>query len=223
MARKIVIFGTSAFGQIAYEYFTQDTDYSVVAFTINKEFIDKSELFGLPVIAFEEIEKHFPPKEFEMNIALVYNNLNRIRRKTYLEAKTKGYKLANYISSKACVWKNVDLGDNNFIFENNVIQPFVKIGSNNIFWSGNHIGHHSIIKDHNFISSHVVVSGYCNIGNSCFFGVNSTLANNLTIGDDSFIGAGSLVVKNIPEGSLIKGNPSIIDTLSTYEKFGIEK
>jgi UDP-3-O-[3-hydroxymyristoyl] glucosamine N-acyltransferase len=158
-----------------------------------------------------------------MHIALVYNSLNRLRKQFYIEAKLKGYKLANYLSSKAFVWNNVELGDNIFIFEDNTIQPFVKIGSNNVFWSGNHIGHHSIIGSHNFISSQVVISGFCNIGNSNFMGVNSTMGNNLSLGDDCVVGSFVHIVKDIPNGSFIKGLPSKIEEISTWDKFKINK
>lgn len=223
MNKKIVIFGDSAFAEIAYEYFTYDSEYEVVAFTVSKEFLQKDKLFDLPVVPFEEVEKVYPPAEFDMHIALVYNTLNRIRIKFYNEAKEKGYKLASYISSKAFVWRNVEVGDNCFIFEDNTIQPFVKIGSNNVFWSGNHIGHHSVIGSHNFISSHVVISGFCKVGDANFMGVNSTMGNNLEVGDDCLIGSFVHIVKNIPSGSLIKGTPNKPDELSTYEKFNITK
>ena len=52
-------------------------------------------------------------------------------------------------------------GDNCFILEDNTVQPFVTIGNNVTLWSGNHIGHDSVIEDDCFISSHVVVSGTC--------------------------------------------------------------
>ncbi len=143
--KKIIIFGDSAFVEIAYEYFTRDSEYEVVAFTVTSEFLKKDSLFGLPIVAFESIEKKYSPAEHHMHIALVYNNLNRARMKFYHEAKTKGYVLANYISSRSFVWHNVEIGDNCFVFEDNTIQPFVKMGSNNVFWSGNHIGHHSVI------------------------------------------------------------------------------
>lgn len=215
------MFGDSAFAEIAYEYFTYDSPYNVVAFTVDRQFITKTELFGLPVVAFEDIEMQYPCAEYQMHIALTYSNLNRVRISKYNQAKQKGYILVNYISSKAFIWRNVELGDNLFIFEDNTIQPFVKIGSNNVLWSGNHIGHHTTIGSHNFISSHVVVSGFCNIGNASFFGVNSTLANNVDIGDDCLIGAATLIVKNIPSKSLIKGTPSPIDEVDTHTKFGI--
>lgn len=220
-SKKLIIFGDSAFAEIAYEYFTYDSDYEVVAFTVSKEFLSKETMFGLPIIAFEDIQIKFPSSEYEMHIAIVYNSLNRIRIKFYNEAKIKGYKLANYISSRSFIWRNVEFGDNIFLFEDNTIQPFVKIGANNVFWSGNHLGHHSVVGSHNFISSHVVISGFCQIGNANFIGVNATFGNNLKIGNDCFIGSSVHVVKNITDGSFIRGNVNLKDEKSTWEKFGL--
>jgi sugar O-acyltransferase (sialic acid O-acetyltransferase NeuD family) len=221
--KKLIIFGDSAFAEIAYEYFTHDSEYEVVAFTVTSEFLKKDSLFGLPIVAFENIEKVYSPSTHDMHIALVYNNLNRARMKFYNEAKGKGYALANYISSRAFVWRNVEMGDNCFVFEDNTIQPFVKMGSNNVFWSGNHIGHHSVIGSHNFVSSHVVISGFCKIGDSNFIGVNSTMGNNLGIGNDCLIGSAVHIVRPVKDGSLMKGAPTHGDEITTYAKFGIEK
>ena len=55
------------------------------------------------------------------------------------------------------------------------MQPFVEIGDDVVMWSGNHIGHHTIVKDHVMVTSHVVISGACTIEPYCFFGVNSTV------------------------------------------------
>lgn len=219
--KKLVLFGDSAFAEIAYEYFTHDSPYEVVAFTVSKEYLKRTSLFNLPVVAFEEVETLYPPDAHEMHIALVYINMNRVRIRFYNEAKAKGYSLANYISSRSFVWHNVSFGDNCFVFEDNTIQPFVKIGSNNVFWSGNHIGHHSEIGSHNFISSHVVISGFCKVGNANFMGVNSTMGNNLSIGSDCLIGSFVHIVKNIADGALIKGTPNQPDEKTTHQKFNI--
>lgn len=222
-SKKLILFGESAFGEIAYELFTHDSEYEVVAFTVSQEFIKKETLFGLPIIPFEQIEEHYPPDNFEMHIALVYNSLNRTRANFYHEAKKKGYKLANYISSRAFVWPNVTMGDNVFIFENNTVQPFVKMNSNIVLWSGNHIGHHSVLGSHLFISSHVVISGFCSIGDYTFIGVNSTIGNNINIGIDCLIGAGCLIVKDTGDGKLFKGVASVPDKLSIHEKFKLSE
>ncbi len=205
--KKLVIVGDSSFGQIAFEYFSQDSPYEVVGFAAESEFRKQDALFNIPVVDFEDIESHFPSDTHELFIAVSYIQLNRVRTRLYNEAKEKGYKLANYISSKAFCWNNVKIGDNVFIFEDNTVQPFVEIGSNVVLWSGNHIGHHSVIGDNCFISSHVVISGHCKIEDNCFLGVNATISNNLNIAKDNLIGLGCVLNKSTEENKVYLGNP----------------
>ena len=200
--KKVIIFGTGAFAEVAYFYLTQDSDYDVVGFTINKKFITEENFCGLPVIEFENIESKYPHTEFSMFIAIGYKNMNKIRSNIFNESKQKGYELISYINSKATVWKNLSIGENCFILENNVIQPFVKIGNDVILWSGNHIGHHSTISDHCFISSHVVISGFTKINSYSFLGVNSTIRDGVTIASECLIGAGTLILKNTKKGGV---------------------
>jgi hypothetical protein len=42
--KKLILFGDSAFAEIAYEYFTFDSEYEVVAFTVSKEYLSKEKL-----------------------------------------------------------------------------------------------------------------------------------------------------------------------------------
>jgi sugar O-acyltransferase (sialic acid O-acetyltransferase NeuD family) len=202
--KKVVILGDSAFAEVAYECFTHDSEYEVVGFSVNSAFLERNELFGLPVVPLEEIERFFDPDQVEFYAALVYSQLNRLRTRLYEEAKTKGYRPASYISSRAFVWPNAVLGEHCFIFEDNTIQPFVKIGNNVVLWSGNHIGHHSVIEDNCFISSHAVISGFCTIGKNTFIGVNSAIANNVVIGVDNWLGVGVNILKNTDPDCIFK-------------------
>lgn len=194
--KKIVIFGTGDIAQIANYYFETDTEFEVVAFTVDKNYITSDTFENKPLIAFEEIENFYNPADYFMFIATSYAKLNKVRESKYNEAKAKGYQLATYVSSRCSYMSQYSCGDNCFIFEDNTIQPFVKIGNNVTLWSGNHIGHHSTIDDHNFISSHVVISGHCHIKSFCFLGVNATLHNNITIEEENIIAAGAIISKN---------------------------
>lgn len=219
---RLVIVGDSAIAEIAYEYFTHDSLYEVIGFSVGSAYLRKRELFGLPVVPFENVEETFDPPEHDVFVAVGYAEMNRVRARLAAEAKGKGYGLASYISSHAFVWHNVELGEHAFVFEDNVVQPFVRIGNNVTLWSGNHIGHHSVIGDNCFISSHVVVSGFCAIGDNCFLGVNSTVANNVTIGRDCLIGAGANVPRDVEAGGIYAGAATDRRDMTTYERFGIE-
>lgn len=204
-SRKLIIVGDSAFAEIAYEYFTHDSEYEIVAFAVESEYIKRDSLFGIPIVAFETIESTYAPADHSFFAANVYTQGNALRARLYAAAKQKGYKAASYISSHAFIWRNVKLGEHCFVFENNVVQPFVNIGDDVVLWSGNHIGHHSNIGSHCFVSSHVVVSGFVNIGESCFLGVNASIANNVNVGSRCVLGAGSLVIGDVPDDQTVVG------------------
>lgn len=195
MSKKLVIFGLTDVAQLAHYYFTHDSDYEVAAFVVDKEYLDRTEFCGLPVVASEDAINLYPPAQCEMFLALGYSKINQFRRDQYFLWKEKGYQLASYISSRASIFAE-SIGDNCFILEDNTLQPFVRIGNNVTLWSGNHIGHHAVIGDHCFLASHIVVSGRVNIGERCFLGVNATLRNSITIGEQCVIGAGTLLLED---------------------------
>lgn len=197
-----MIFGVGDFARTAKTYLTADSDHVVVAFTVNREYADRDVLDGLPVVPFESLQHSHPPSDHEMFVAIGFSGVNRRRRAVYEDVKQQGYSLITYVSSAAVAVGGVDVGDNCFIFEANVIQPNVSIGNDVIIWSGNHIGHDSKIGDHCFIASHAVISGNVEIGASCFVGVNATLRDGVRVGPECVIGAGALIMKDTEPGSV---------------------
>jgi sugar O-acyltransferase (sialic acid O-acetyltransferase NeuD family) len=198
----VVVFGIGDFARVASVYLDDDSPHRVVAFTANERYLSEPELLGRPVVAWETLAESHPPATHALFVAIGFSRVNRARKAVYEEAKARGYELVSYVSSHATVWRGLEVGDNTFIFENNVIQPFVRIGSNTILWSGNHIGHDSTIGDHCFIASHAVVSGNVTIGDGCFIGVNATLRDGVVVAPDSVLGAGALIMRDTIEGGV---------------------
>lgn len=209
MKKDIVIFGVGEFAMIANQYFKYDSDKNVVTFVAHEKYIKEKSIEGTPVHAYENILKEFPPSQVDAYVAIPSSGLNQNRKNMYLEMKEKGYNFASYVSSKAFCWRNAKVGENTFIFENNVIQPYTEIGNNVVMWSGNHVGHRTVIKDHVFVTSQVVISGYCSIGEQSFLGVNSTFNDKTGVADKCIVGSGSLVTKFLAEPeSLYMGVPA---------------
>lgn len=223
MATPLIIVGDGEFAEIAWEYFTHDSDYAVVAFAVEQAFRRHDELFGLPVVPFESVEERYAPAEHAAFVAVTYTQLNRVRARLYQATKRKGYRIASYVSSDAFVWRNASIGENCFVFERNVIQYHARVGNNVVLWSGNHIGHRATVADHAFLSSHVVVSGYCTIGEHCFLGVNSTIGDRVSIGRDAVIGAGAVVLKDVAERTVMRGNPAAPADVSSLRLFKVKE
>ncbi|MBB3832448.1 acetyltransferase [Xanthomonas arboricola] len=206
--KPLVIVGAGEFAQIACEYFRYDSDYEVVAFSVERDFLLRPSLAELPVVAYEELEQRYPPAAYEVFVAIPATQLNRLRARFYADVVRRGYRCASYVSSRAFVWRNAEIGANTFVFEGNVIQPFTCIGNNCILWSGNHIGHRTVVQDHVFIASHAVISGYCEIGQGSFVGVNATLSDKVRIAPHNIIGAGALVTRHTEPERVYVGSPA---------------
>ena len=203
MKKKVVLFGVTDFARIAAVYLREDSPFEVVAFTVDEAYVDREEFQGLPVVPFERLESAYPPQEHAMFVAIGFSGVNKARTAVYHRCKEKGYELISYVCSSAQRWGDtVSIGENTFIFEANVLQPYVTIGNNCILWSGNHIGHDVTIEDDCFIASHVVISGNTRIGRSTFIGVNATLRDGITVGPDNVIGAGAVIMKDTEPGAV---------------------
>jgi sugar O-acyltransferase (sialic acid O-acetyltransferase NeuD family) len=208
---KVIIFGTNEMAQLHHYYLTHDSPHEVVAFTVDQDYIKQKTLYGgLPVVPFEEVDSIYPPTDYKMRIAIFYGNVNKNRAEKYYEAKAKGYELINYISSKAITWPGLVIGDNCWIGDNNVCQPFVTIGNNVTIMEGCTIAHHSVIEDHCFLSGQVAVLGGATVKSSCLLGANSTIRNDITIAEECVIGAGALILENTQAKSVYRGNSAIL-------------
>lgn len=208
MTRKLVMFGTRQIAEVLAWYIERESDYRIEAFTVDGEYLSDATFQGRPVVAFEEVAQRFGPDEHEMFVALSYAKMNRIRAEKFAAAKAAGYRLASHVSPKAQVWDGLQVGENSFVMEQNVVQPFARIGADTTLWAGNHIGHHSVIGDHCFLASHIVVSGGVTIGDHCFIGVNATLRDGITVAPRCLVGAGALLLADTEEEQVFMAEPT---------------
>lgn len=206
---KVIIFGNRDLAELAWYYLVNDSEHTVCAFSVSHEYLKGDTSFhGLPLLSFEDIENRLSPDKYQFFVPMTHSGMNHDREKIYQQVKAKGYSLISYISSRATVFDREAIGENCFILEDNTIQPFVKIGNNVVLWSGNHIGHHSVIEDHVFITSHVVISGNCHLKSHCFLGVNASLKENISLGKGCFIAMFTPVMKDTEDYSVYTCQPA---------------
>ena len=206
---KIVIFGLQDFASLAHFYLQHDSEHEVVAFSVTQEYLPGNRSFeGLPVVPFEEVERIYPPSDYAFFAPMSHRRMNTVRKSVYDRVKVKGYTLISYVSSRATVFPGTPIGDNCFILEDNTIQPFAEIGNNVVLWSGNHIGHHSIIKDHVLFTSHVVLSGHCVVESFCFLGVNATIKDGVHLAEGTLVAMSASLTTDTETWGVYQGVPA---------------
>jgi len=213
----LVIFGTGDIAKIALHYFTHDSEHEVAAFTVDRAFRHSEDFQGLPLVDFEEVATRYPPSHYSMFVALSYARMNKLRAAKYVAAKERGYRLASYISSRSTYLSASAPGDNCFILEGTIVQPFVRIGNDVTLWSGTHIGHDSLVGDHCFLAPEVAVSGGVIIRPYCFIGINATLRNAITIASETLIGAGAVITQDTVPGGVYLPHRATLDSRESHE------
>lgn len=196
---ELVIFGTSKYTDLAEHYFETYTDYNVCGYTVNSNYLTDSQYNGKPVIAFEELETYFPPKEYSIFIALGADRVNATRKRLYFECKKRGYHFASFIHPKALIDPTATIGEHCIVMENVVVHAFCEIGENSIFFPSSAITHHSCIGAHSFVSSGVVVGGCSKVGERAFIGMSTVINSYGHIGDGCFLASGSVVSEKLAD------------------------
>lgn len=199
----IVIFGTGLISQVAKVYIDKHGPHRIVGFTVDARYRTTDTFLGLPLVAWERLEERFSPNSVQLLGPLSYQRLNELRRERHEEGRARGYSFASFIHPASHIY-TTDIGENCFILENNVIQPFVRIGSGVIMWSGNHIGHHTEIGDYCFLASQVGLGGRVRLGKGCFLAGKVGVETQVEIGDACFLDTGVLVKENLPAGSVVR-------------------
>jgi sugar O-acyltransferase (sialic acid O-acetyltransferase NeuD family) len=199
---KVVLFGIGRGADVAYRFLTRDSEHQICAFAVDRRHLDRERFHGCPVVAFEDVESHFPPDEYKMFALLGYQGMNALRANKYKEGKQKGYSFISYANSNFYRSEELNIGENCFILDNQSISLDVKIGNNVVMWSSNHIGDLTVIGDHVWLASHVTIAAEVVVQPYCFLGIGATVGNKVTLGEKTFVGANALVASDTAQNSL---------------------
>ena len=117
-----------------------------------------------------------------------------------------GNKLRIYSLGKVVVGNNVEIGAQDNISRGSggdtIIEDYVKIDSLV------HIGHDVIIHKNAELTAGTILGGFDEIGEDVFVGLNSSIRNRTKIGSKCVIDMGSVVVRNVEDGTTVFGNPA---------------
>jgi len=201
---QIVVFGAGQIAQVAAAYIDAHGPDEIVGFTVDAAWRKADTFAGRPLVDWERLEERFAPGAVKLLGPLSYQRLNELRRDRHREGRRRGYGFASFVHPASHV-STSEIGENCFILEANVLQPFVRVGAGVMMWSGNHVGHHTSIGDYCFISTHVGIGSGVTIGERCFLAGKVGVDTGVRIGEACFLGGGAVVKKDLAAESVVPG------------------
>lgn len=206
--KSLIIIGNGSFSRMLKKYIDSVHFGNVIAYAVEKEYIDKDEIDGVTVISIEKLNEKYPAQEVSLVMGIGYSKMGTVRKKLFCICKNMGYHFVNFIHPKAYIAPDVQMGEGNNFFEFVDIQMGAKIGDANLFLAGSFLGHDCMAKDFNTFGVKSAIAGFMQIGNNCFFGTSSAVKHELVIGDFVFVGASGYVHKNLKDYKVVVPKPN---------------
>ena len=215
----LILYGDSNYAELLKYYFESDTEYRVVAFCVDRAYRKKDEIDGLPVVAFEELERLYDPQNHHLFAAIGYKSM-RVKKALYEKAAATAFPLASYISPKAIVDRSNQIGENCMVLPGAILEPFASLEANCFVNTGSTICHHSRIEAHSFLAARSLVGGYSVVGENSFLGFQSTVLQQLHLAPETLVAANSLLMQDSEISTMYAGTPA--RAIKSHAESGIQ-
>jgi len=125
-------------------------------------------------------------------------------------AEQAGFTLVSAIHPQAVIASDAVIGAGAVVAAGAVINPNARLGRNVIINTGATVDHDCIIEEGAHICPGTHLAADVKVGKLAWIGICSAVVEKITICAHVMIGAGSVVVKDLPEGVVAYGNPARI-------------
>ena len=156
-------------------------------------------IFDIPVVKNEGL--------FQNEKAIISIGNNAVRK---IISEKYSLKFVSAVHPSAIVSSFTSIGIGTVIMALVAINPAVKIGNHCIINTGAIIEHDCCIEDFVHVCPKAAIAGNVKVGEGSQIGIGATIIQGVTIGKWCMIGAGAVILNDIPDGSVVVGNPGRI-------------
>lgn len=216
MSMGVIGLGAGGHAKVVIEIIQQYNQYKLVGLLDPKAELKGKSLLGVPILGDDEqlpLIKAQGVEHFFVGLGSTSNLAPR--RRLYEFARSLGMKPVTAIHPSAIISPSVLLGEGATVMAGAIINAGVRVGENVIVNSGAIVEHDCVIGHHVHIATGSRLAGAVHVSDNTHIGIGSVIRQLIKIGKSSVIGAGAVVVKDVPNGQIVIGNPARL--LSRYE------
>jgi len=164
------------------------------------------EICGTPKQA-ARFAAHFDCRTFFIAVG---DNWSRYQLAQHLRTEVPKIEFATIVHPSAIVSRSARLERGTVLMPGSIVGNNVHIGEGCIVNVAAAVGHDCRIDDYASLSGGVRLSGASRLGARSAAGVSATLLEKIVVGRDAVIAAGAVVFKDVPDESVVFGNPARI-------------
>lgn len=206
MKKRLVIAGAGGFGAellghvLASQNFISRNQISQIVF-IDERPLDSR--CGHPVIG---TIADYPIRPTEL--VLLGTGAPDTRRHIHKQLALLNASIATFVHDSVVVGPETSLGEGSTICPGVHITSNVKIGRGCLVNLGSILGHDSSVGEFTVIHPNSFVGGMADLSSGVTIGGSSAIMPGVKIGERAFIGLGSSVIRDVPKGTRVFGNPA---------------
>lgn len=210
--KKLVILGGSGIGMIAASIAHDLGYYEVIGFL--NDFIDKGQSIGkykkIPVIGnTQDLDSILKASNADIFIAYVGLKNEKTTFDNIQSLNIPEDRFATLIHPTAIIPKDLcSIGAGVLMAPLSQLSPDTTINNNCILLPNSFVGHDSTLDRFAHIATNSVIGANVHVGRAVHVGSNATIREKVRIGDFSLIGIGAVVLNDVPENSIVIGNPA---------------
>lgn len=123
------------------------------------------------------------------------------------------------IHKSAIISPSASVGEGTVVLHGAIIQAGAIVGRHVLVNTGASIDHDNIIGDYAHISPKAALCGHVSVGEGTHIGVGAVVIPKIKIGRWCIIGAGAIVIRDIPDFSIVVGNPAkvLVEKTNQYK------
>ncbi|MCC6874323.1 MAG: NeuD/PglB/VioB family sugar acetyltransferase [Sandaracinaceae bacterium] len=204
---RVVIFGAGGHARVLVDVMREGHRDLVIVGAVDDSSASAADVLGVPVLGSSEVLASLREQGVEnavLGVGDVTHNATRIA--LFDKLRALGFRVPNLIHPRAMVEPSARMGAGNQLFAGAIVGSNARLGDNTIVNSGVVVSHDCVIGSHTHLTPGCILAGGVTVGRNCVIGMGVTIYLGITIGDDVVVSNGVHVMKDVPDGVIVRAS-----------------